>query len=175
MLDKKKRWNGQRIHKYILVFLDFQFQYAGRALQYIMTIFVITGIFRFNPDMLDYVFPKLEIDTTLQECWWVLFPVVVTVDILYRAFHHVYHNANQIYPPLKSVVAAIIGTMLVFSTGFDGDRMLLTYAFWWMIKLFSWGILKKNDYIMANNPIIGYKASPPMGTAVCVEKIKMSK
>lgn len=166
MLDKESERDYKKVYKYVLHLLDFQCVYASKIMQYIMEVFMLTGVLRFRPDMLDSILPEVGdldgIEFTLQEAWHVLFCAVLFMDIIYEFIRFMYNSSNMITVS-KSIVAMILGTMLVYSTGFDGDRMLLAYAFWWVIKILSLWILKRG-YIKTE--IIHDTGS--RGTAVCL-------
>lgn len=158
ILAKKNTW--------LLSFLDLQYKYAEKVLRYITAVFVITGILKFQPDILLKLAESLGI--TLQEYWHVLFTFFIAVDLIVETCYQLYRNI-RLTASLQSWTASLLAFALVDVIGYDGDRMLLAFAFWWVIKAISLWILEKKNY-MITETIITHKARPSIGTAVCVEK-----
>lgn len=160
-LDKANVWMP-----HIMAFL---IRLSAKILLYITVIFMLTGIYKFQPETL-IQFLNFDIDTfenqdiTLQEAWLIIFPIVMAVDIIYESCRTVILNKSLINLIIMPVVI-IIGYSTVSTTGFVGDRMLATYLLWGVIQaICRWSLAK-----MIIKTITIHKAGS-MGTAVCLQK-----
>lgn len=160
--DKKIKKTLDKISFIIL----FQIRVSSKIMLYITAIFVITGVFRFRPEILMQFFNMETFpdqDITLQAAWAVILPaVILVVDIIYEFLMNIRNGGlmNLLIMP----VVAIIACFTVSATEFDGDRMLAVYLIWWIIKkLCCWLLCKINSEIIEI-----HRVGAEIETAVCL-------
>lgn len=130
MSGEEKERNYRKMRRYT-IFLNFLSGFTTKFMQYIAVIFICTGIYTFQPDILCSILPALmEIESngiTLQEAWPILLGPMVALDSLYAGFRYTACNWN---PALlfESLADTILVMSLLYATQFDGDWMLLAYA-----------------------------------------------
>lgn len=159
----------ERVNKMNPYIILIQLRLSEKILLYITVIFVLTGIYRFQPDILVQLFEGYTAnaggqDISLQEYWQVAITVIVAIEMIYSAVRLIYKKAG-LTELLLSPVASFLAYILVDATDFVGDRMLVIYLLWWVIKNIDWWLLKKTDF-----EIITIHKAGSMGTAICLPK-----
>lgn len=161
ILDKANVW--------MPCIMGFLIRLSAKILLYIMAVFVITGVFRFRPDILMQLFDghaadAVSQDISLQEYWKIAIIIIMAVEMAYDLVRLTYRNAG-LMELIMSLVASYWAYVLVAGTDFVGDRMLAAYLFWWVIKGINWWLLRKTGF-----EIIVIHDTDSMGTAVCMPK-----
>lgn len=167
-MGEKKDKARKRTQTGKLPFLYFQCKYAEKILAYITVIFLLTGIIKFSPDILmKFVIDIDHSGMTLSECWQICFTPIVIMDIVWNISYRIYKMVG-LTDILQSFAASILGYITVAAINYDGDILLVTYVFFWVIQKLSLWILNVNNYFSLN--------TDSMGTAICItERVKKAK